>query len=246
MLDFSRQPQISDKEALKLLECGELQETHGLIPWSSNYTFLIAIADDGLEALAVYKPRRGERPLWDFPDGTLCQRECAAFVVSQALGWNLVPPTILREGPHGVGSVQLFVPHDPDQNYFTFGAKYEKQLRQIALFDSIINNADRKGGHCLLGVDGHIWAIDHGVCFHTQPKLRTVIWDFDGDPIPANLMADLERLCVELDDPPLTEKLQSLLTGDEIDALRTRLSSLMARRKFPRPGPGRNYPWPPI
>jgi uncharacterized repeat protein (TIGR03843 family) len=246
MPDISQQPQISDKDALRLLECGELQETHGLIPWSSNYTFLIALAVDGLEALAVYKPRRGERPLWDFPDGTLCQRECAAFLISQALGWELVPPTILRDGPHGVGSVQFYVSHDPDENYFTFGSKYEQQLRQIALFDTIINNADRKGGHCLLDVQGHIWAIDHGVCFHTQPKLRTVIWDFEGKAIPRDLMADLERLCMELGNPQLPGKLKPLLTDDEIDALRGRLDSLMARRKFPRPGPGRNYPWPPI
>jgi uncharacterized repeat protein (TIGR03843 family) len=246
MLDFSRQPQISDKEALKLLECGELQETHGLIPWSSNYTFLIALAADGREALAVYKPRRGERPLWDFPEGTLCQRECAAFLISEALGWGLVPPTILRDGPHGLGSVQFYIPHNPDENYFTFGAKYERQLQRIALFDSIINNADRKGGHCLLDEKGRIRAIDHGVCFHTQPKLRTVIWDFEGKPIPSHLMADLEQLCMRLGKPPLSDHLKPLLTDDEIDALRERLDALMMSRKFPRPGPGRNYPWPPI
>jgi hypothetical protein len=246
MPDSLQQPHISDEEALELLECGELQETHGLIPWSSNYTFLIALAANGREALAVYKPRQGERPLWDFPDGTLCQRECAAFLISQALGWNLVPPTILRDGPHGIGSMQFYVPHDPEENYFTFGSKYAQQLRQIALFDAIVNNADRKGGHCLLDAKGRIRAIDHGVCFHTQPKLRTVIWDFEGKPIPPTLMADLERLCMALGDPHLTSKLQSLLTGDEIDALRERLDTLMAQREFPRPGPGRNYPWPPI
>ncbi len=160
-------------------------ELLGLLPNSSNYTFLArASAPDGDQVLAVYKPHRGESPLWDFPAGSLGRREVAAFLVAAALGWPNVPPTVLREGPEGAGSVQLFVPFEPQEHYFTLQDRFPDAFREIAVFDLVVNNADRKGGHCLLGEDGRIWAIDHGVCFHEEPKLRTVIWEYMDEPIP--------------------------------------------------------------
>ena len=164
-------------------------ETLGLMPWGSNYTFLMQITnpqtkdlpeDDREDLLAVYKPRRGESPLWDFPNGTLCLREYAAGLVADALGWRIVPPTVLRDGENGFGSVQLFIENDPDQHYFTFkdDPDCRDQLQRICVFDLITNNADRKSGHCLRDMSGHVWAIDHGICFNADYKLRTVIWDF--------------------------------------------------------------------
>jgi uncharacterized repeat protein (TIGR03843 family) len=237
---------ISTERAVRLLRDGKLYETRGLLPWSSNYTFLVAIRDGELDAPAIYKPRRGERPLWDFPDGTLCQREVAAFHVSEALGWHIVPPTVLRDGPQGVGSLQLYVGHDPEQNYFTFGPQFRSQLMRIVLFDHLLNNADRKGGHCLLSDGGHIWAIDHGICFHAQPKLRTVIWDFAGEPIPPDLLKDTASLCERLSQPDMRQILSTLLSRAEIEALYRRAEQLVAEGIYPHPGPGRNYPWPPV
>lgn len=238
--------ELSTERALNLLRDGEMREAHGLLPWSSNYCFLMGIADGELEALTVYKPRRGERPLWDFPDGTLCQREVAAFLVSEALGWHIVPPTILRDGPHGLGSVQLFIGHDADQNYFNFGPEYRYQLMRIALFDHLINNADRKGGHCLLDKQGKIWAIDHGICFHTQSKLRTVIWDFAGERIPRALVEDVRALCETLSELNVARMLSKMLSRAEIEALLRRAEQIADSGEFCAPGPGRNYPWPPV
>lgn len=238
--------ELTTERALALLRNGQMREAHGLLPWSSNYTFLMRIADSEIESLAVYKPRRGERPLWDFPDGTLCQREVAAFLISEALNWHIVPPTILRDGPHGSGSVQLFVGHDPEQNYFNFGPQYTEQLMRIALFDQLINNADRKGGHCLLDARGHIWAIDHGICFHTQPKLRTVIWDFAGEGIPDVLLQAVRELCDRLGEPDFERPLSKMLSRGEIDALQRRAGQIMETGEYLTPGPGRNYPWPPV
>src|ERR1700675_3037079 len=173
------------------LATGEL-EILGLMPNSSNYTFLARALGDGTRAkpdvLGIYKPRRGEMPLWDFTDGTLCRREVAAYLVADELGWPNIPPTVLREGPEGLGSVQLFVEFDPDDHYFTLEQAHPDEFRKVALFDLVVNNADRKAGHCLLGTDGLIWVIDHGVCFNEEPKLRTVIWEFLGEPIPAGLL----------------------------------------------------------
>lgn len=239
-------PSLSIERALILLECGKLTEVHGLLPWGSNYTFLITVRDEEYEVPAIYKPRRGERPLWDFPEGTLCLRERAAFLVSQALGWCFVPPTVLRNGPQGFGSLQLYIPHDPDLHYFTLGDRYKSQLRRIALFDHIVNNADRKGGHCLVDQSGKVWAIDHGVCFSAQPKLRTVIWDFAGERIPRKLREDVRRLCRELEGGTLLDVLRELLSEREVDALRHRAVRLVESGIFPEPGPGRSHPWPPI
>jgi uncharacterized repeat protein (TIGR03843 family) len=233
---------------LQLMRSGPL-EVRGLLPWSSNYTFLGEIADpvQSAAALVVYKPQKGERPLWDFPQGTLYKREAAAFLISAALGWDLVPPTVLRDGPHGVGSVQLFIEADYEQHYFTLKDDHADQFQRMALFDVVINNADRKGGHVLLGSDGRIWAIDHGIAFHDEYKLRTVIWEWVGQPIPEAERADLARLQAELaDDHPLADALAKLLYPREIKAMRSRLDRLLKNGKFPGPSGQRSMPWPPV
>jgi len=233
----------AEGEVLDLLASGKL-EPLGLLPRASNYAFLVRVASGELEALAVYKPREGETPLWDFPGGTLHRREVAAFVVARALGWPSVPPTVLRDGPAGPGSVQLFVEFDPEHHYFTLREERPDEFRRIALFDVVVNNADRKAGHCLLSPDDRLFVIDHGVCFHAEPKLRTVVWDFVGESIPAEPAGDLRRLASELSEGRLRAELDGLLTPDEIDATAVRLAGLLASGTFPEPGPGRPYPWP--
>ena len=231
---------------LTLLAEGEM-ELLGLLPGSSNYTFLAHLSGDDLETSAVYKPQRGERPLWDFADGTLCLREMAAFLLSQMLGWPRVPPTVLRQGPHGLGAVQLYVEADPDVHYLTFAQERPAEGQRIALFDFVANNADRKSGHCLLDSTNRVWCIDHGITFHTDYKLRTVIWEFAGLPIPASLLGDLHTLQSRLTQTgPETEALARLLSHREVDALRQRLDYLLATKTFPEPGPYRAIPWPPV
>jgi uncharacterized repeat protein (TIGR03843 family) len=215
----------------------------GRLPWSSNLTFLVALdTDGGLPLGAVYKPARGERSLWDFPGG-LYRREAAAFELSEALGWGLVPPTVIRpDGPLGEGSLQLFVEADYSQHYFTLydGGHHEEALRTVCAFDVVANNADRKSGHVLKGPDGRLWAIDHGLCFHRQPKLRTVIWDFADDTLDDGLLADLGRLAGELPD-----NLGSLLSAPERDAVAERTRALIETASFPEPeGDRPPYPWP--
>lgn len=234
------------QRTLDVLAKGELREAQGLLPWGSNYTLLMTICHEGIETPVVYKPRRGERPLWDFPDGTLCQRETAAFVVSESLGWHIVPPTLMRDGPHGIGMVQLFIGHDPDQHYFTFGHEQRENLQRIATFDLIINNADRKGGHCLLAEDGKMWGIDHGICFHARPKLRTVIWEFAGMPIPQSLVSDVGQLLDTLNNGSVATQLGKLLNEEELTALRSRMKGLLRRPVFPAPTSDWHYPWPPV
>ena len=226
-------------------------DTHGLLPYSSNYNFLVTVADGDMQVPAVYKPRRGESPLWDFARGTLCLRERAAFVVSDLLGWDLVPPTVLRDGPHGLGSVQFFVDVLPDDHYFTVreDARHAETLRRMALFDVVINNADRKSGHCLVDHQAQLWAIDHGICFHAEHKLRTVIWEFAGQPIDPELLADLTDLQAMLADTDhaAAQELHQLLAPSEHRALVDRLNILMDAGQFPSPLPHRrNFPWPPI
>ncbi len=232
------------ERVLDLLRHGEM-ELHGILPWSTNYTYLASVRDGDLKCMAVYKPRRGERPLWDFPRGTLYLREYAAYLVSRVLGWPLIPPTVLRSGPQGPGAVQLYIDADPEANFFTFRHERIEDLRRIAAFDHLVNNADRKAGHCLLGRDGRIWAIDHGITFHADPKLRTVIWEFAGQPIPAALLADLRslRVCLVKDSDPLAQALHRLLLADEKVALLARLDSLLAEGVFPEPYA---IPWPPV
>jgi uncharacterized repeat protein (TIGR03843 family) len=225
---------------LRLLRDGEL-EVEGRMPWSSNATFLVTVGGEDADVKAIYKPVRGERPLWDFPSG-LHRREVAAWLLSEYLGWGLVPPTIVREGPFGEGSVQLFVPCDFEQHYFTL---YEgrpdlhDRLRTICAFDYVMNNTDRKSGHCLLGLDGRIWAIDHGLCFAEDFKLRTVIWEFGGESVPPAIRDDLARLaeCVPLD-------IATLLDDGEVEAIRRRSRDLLDRGRFPIDTTGHRYPWP--
>lgn len=227
-------------DGLALLTRGAVT-VRGRLPGASNATFLVEVADEDGQALAVYKPERGERPLWDFPRG-LHRREVAAYLLSEALGWGLVPPTVPREGPYGEGSLQLFVEADFDQHYFTLREHpaHHDRLARICAFDLLANNADRKAGHCLLGEDGTIWAIDNGLTFHVEIKLRTVIWDFAGEPIPSPALADLARL-IDAGPPP---GLAALLASDERDALVRRARALVAHARFPSEPGGRCYPWP--
>jgi uncharacterized repeat protein (TIGR03843 family) len=234
--------EIGQAEAVELLEEGEL-EVLGRMPWSSNQTYLARLEHRGIEALSIYKPRRGERPLWDFPPGTLCRREVAAFAVSEALGWSIVPLTVLRDGPLGMGMVQLFVDHDPEQHYFTLREQFSGRFRQFALFDVVTNNADRKAGHCLRGNDDHIWGIDHGVSFHAAVKLRTVIWDYEGAPISEDELSALCRLAADLDGN-LGRTLARLLNPLEVEAVGQRLQWLLHHGVFPGPVTEYPYPWP--
>jgi len=236
-----------DRDALLEALTSSQIELTGQFVAGSNYTFLVKLssADPPLEA--VYKPLRGEMPLWDFPQESLAGREAAAYVLSEALGWNLVPPTVIREdGPFCRGSLQLFIPHDPHRNYFSMETKEKVRLRPAAVFDLLANNADRKGSHILLDADGHIWLIDHGLCFHAQPKLRTVIWDFRGEPVPADLLADIEPLLPALEKGgALRERLKDYLSSGEINALAARARHILRQPVFPQPDPWRrSYPWP--
>lgn len=257
---------LTTADWLQLLQIGTL-DVKGALPWSSNYSFLVDICPNTAvwqalphlsqntltEVRAVYKPRRGERPLWDFAQGTLCQRERAAFLVSHALGWDLIPPTVLRQGEHGTGSVQLFVPHDPEAHYFTFEGEpsFKESLQKTVLLDTIINNADRKAGHILIEEENNVdrlWLIDHGISFHTEYKLRTVVWEFAGEPIPSDLVTDLETFSEKLavDDSGIRTELQSLLSQAEVAALQKRVLRAFRNPTFILPGPGRHYPWPPV
>lgn len=236
---------VDDRTVLGVLARGEI-EPLGLLPRSSNMTFLVRVRDDADEVLGVYKPKAGEAPLWDFPSGTLFLREVAAYVLASALGWPRVPPTVVRDGPHGPGSVQRFLPFDPAEHYFTMHERRRDDFRRLALFDVVANNADRKAGHCLLADDGDLFSVDHGVCFAVEPKLRTVIWDFVGEPIPPELAADLRALLPALAGGRTCERLLELLAPDEVDAIARRLDRLLASGTFPEPGPGRPYPWPPV
>lgn len=240
--------ELSYEQVEYVLSHGMMQEEIGLMRWGSNYTFLVRMLHEDMTFLAVYKPRLGERPLWDFPDGTLCQREAAAYVLSDALGWHLVPPTLLRDGTRGMGSVQVFIDHDPERHYFTFDEAQLGALQRMALFDVIANNADRKGGHCLLDVRGRVWGIDHGLTFNVVHKLRTVIWDFAGQAIADDLLADVEGLCVALGDSAsgIYERLCALLDDVEMNALVKRVDALLAKKIYPMPGAGPNRPWPAV
>ena len=224
----------------RVLDEGDL-EIVGRMPWSSNGTFLAEACRDGRTERGIYKPRKGERPLWDFPLG-LYVREAAAYLLSDALGWSVIPYTIVRDGPLGVGSLQAFVDADFEQHYFTLveDDRHRADLERICVFDLIANNTDRKSGHCLLGRDGRIYGIDNGLAFHQEFKLRTVLWDFAGDPIPEPLLADVERF-VDAGVPPA---LADLLDTFECDALLTRARAVLREATFPVDHTGRRYPWP--
>ena len=241
---LTREP-IADGDALEVLRDGELRVL-GRLPWSSNATFLTDVAPAGDPEAdpvvqAVYKPVRGERPLHDFPPG-LYRREAAAYELSTALGWDLVPPTVVRDGPLGPGSLQLFVLADFEQHYFTLRerADLHPALRRLAAFDVVANATDRKGGHVLLEGADHVWAIDNGLCFHAAFKLRTVVWDFGGEPLPPDVCDGLRLLTG--DGPP--EALAELLEPAECAALAVRAETLLADGRFPTDPSGRRWPWP--
>ena len=227
-----------------VLANGEI-ELKGQFTHGNNYTFLVNVAYQGSEVLAVYKPMRGEQPLWDFPENTLAGREVCAYLVSQALGFGNVPFTLLREGPLGAGSLQEYIDHDPNYHYFNFKPAELERLGPVVLFDLLVNNADRKGSHIL--VQKHtrkLYLIDHGLCFHVEDKLRTVIWDFAGEPIPAGLLAALASFCAEGD---LSASLAPYLSREELAALKCRAEALLASGQFPFPPEDRRaFPFPPI
>ena len=227
-----------ERDIVALLESATIQVV-GRMPNSSNATLLVEVC--GTDLRGIYKPLAGERPLWDFDPG-LYLHEVAAWRLSEALGWGLVPPTVVCQGPHGEGSLQLFVEFDGTEHYFTLlenRPDLHDDLRRMAILDIIANNTDRKGGHVLLGLDGRIWGIDHGVCFSPDFKLRTVIWDFAGDPIDESLLAPLETW---LDQVPAT--VCEVLTDDETDAMLERIAWLVENRVFPAPESRYQYPWP--
>ena len=226
--------------ALLLLLEGEV-DIEGRMPWSSNATFLVNIRRGDDVAQAIYKPLRGERPLWDFEPG-LHRREVAAYHLSETLDFDLVPPTVLRDGPYGEGSMQWFVDVDHRQHYFTLHEErpdLHDTLRMVAVFDLLANNTDRKSGHVLIDDDDHIWGIDHGLCFSADFKLRTVVWEFGGEPIDAALIAAVSRV---VDRVPL--EIATLLADDEVAAMQKRAEWLTENPVFPIDQSGRRYPWP--
>ena len=237
--DLSDGPAAND-----IIRHGEIV-SYQLTPQGSNYTFVVKIEMEGHESLAIYKPREGEAPLWDFPRGTLYIREYAAYLLSEVLGWDIVPFTVIRDGPHGIGSVQQFIDHDPKQNYYTLEDGCADQLRVIACFDLVANSTDRKANHLLMGDGGKIWSIDHGLTFHSEMKVRTVIWDFSSEPIPEPLLESLADLRERLDRPAdsvpsLLKELVTILPLEEVDGLKKRLDWVLEERMFPGL-PGRNH-----
>jgi uncharacterized repeat protein (TIGR03843 family) len=215
-----------------------------LHPRSSNYTFVVELALDDRRGFGVYKPASGEAPLWDFPPG-LYQRECATYELAKLLGWGMVPPTVVREGEAGVGSLQLFVPTGEDTNYFTVREQQQEALFKMAVLDLVANNADRKGGHIFAGPEGALWGVDHGLTFHVQHKLRTVIWDFAGRQVPSPLLKDLaslhERVCSGSEG---TQALAGLLTPDEAAALVARTARVLESPTMPSPYSRHDLPYP--
>ncbi len=227
----------SDSTVQDVLQQGEILSCQ-LTRLGSNYTFVVNVALNGQEALAIYKPRDGEAPLWDFPNGTLYKRECAAYLLSEILGWDLVPFTIIREGPYGIGSVQQFIDHDPRENYYTLGSDYAEQLKVVCCFDLVANSTDRKPNHLITGLDGRLWSIDHGLTFHSDIKIRTVIWDFGGEAIPDGLLDTLTEFQARLTGPEKSmphrvKELLDLLSPPEVEALRGRLDWVLGERTFP-------------
>ena len=220
----------------------------GLHPGGSNYVFVVRLADDDEEVYGIYKPAAGERPLRDFPYGTLHNRELSAYVVADALGWPSVPPTVVREGPHGVGSVQLFIDADFTKHYFNLREERLDDYMPIAMFDVLVNNADRKGGACLLDADGQLWAVDHGLTFNPLARRRTVMFEFNGTPYSDELLQSLDGFVSNLDDTgaDLRKMLADTLDDHEIDSLVRRGKEMLDNRSFPVLDPDWNVPWPMI
>jgi uncharacterized repeat protein (TIGR03843 family) len=238
MSSHKRTPSTS---AIAALTHGSLQLV-GRLPWGSNYTFLVDVEHHGESSRAIYKPFQGEQPLWDFPEG-IYRREVAAYRLSAELGWPNIPEMVVRDdAPFGVGSLQRFVPADFEQHYFTMieDPDFDSAFKTIATFDVIVNNADRKAGHCLLAEDGEIFAIDNALCFNAEPKLRTVIWEFGGEPIEPALLDDLRRLRTDW----RPDEFAGLLDPAEIDSLVSRIEALLANPVLPELVSERQYPWP--
>jgi uncharacterized repeat protein (TIGR03843 family) len=224
------------------IQCGDY-ELKGQFTFGSNYTFLVSVHYEGKDYPAVYKPLQGEQPLWDFPENSLAGREVAAYLVSEALGFHIVPFTTLRDdGPYGAGSLQQYIDYDPEYHYFSFSEEDKQLLKPIVLFDMLCNNADRKGSHVFFENGTHkLYAIDHGICFHEDDKLRTVLWDFSGQKIPHDLLA-----CLSLSRGLLSD-LERYLSPRELSALRARADSIVKKGVFPRqPRDRRAMPWPPL
>lgn len=220
----------------------------GLHPGGSNYVFVVRLANDDEEVYGIYKPAAGERPLRDFPYGTLHNRELSAYVVADELGWPSVPPTVVREGPHGVGSVQLFIDADFTKHYFNLRDERLEDYMPIAMFDVLVNNADRKGGACLLDADGRLWAVDHGLTFNPLARRRTVMFEFNGTPYSDELLQSLDGFVSNLDDTgaDLRKMLADTLDDHEIDSLVRRGKEMLDDRSFPVLDPDWNVPWPMI
>jgi hypothetical protein len=246
------QPSVNGEQLPDILEAalrqGEVELT-GRFMFGSNYTFLVTVHYEGEEIPAVYKPSRGEQPLWDFPESTLAAREVAAYIVSRALGFNFVPYTVLRDDipTYGAGSLQQYIEHDPEYHYFSFSPEDKRRLPAVVLFDVLVNNADRKGSHILIEKETRkLWAIDHGLCFHEEDKLRTVLWDFAGEAVPAKLLASVGSLPALLE-AELGAELTPYLAPGEIDTLASRARQLVASGIFPSPPRDRRaFPYPPI
>ena len=240
------QPSLTNEEIVLALQHGTF-ELQGEFLYGSNRTFLCDLMYEGQTLGCVYKPARGERPLWDFETGTLPKREVAAYLVDQILGWHQVPPCVIREdGMFGLGSLHWFIDHDPQQHYFTFTEEQKIGLQRVVLFDELINNADRKAGHFLLDDQQKIWLIDHGLCFHTEDKLRTVVWDFAGMEIPDEIMADFMHLQQQLSaDDGLQNKFLALINEEEYLAFQERLGEILSWKTYPNPSEERRMiPWP--
>jgi uncharacterized repeat protein (TIGR03843 family) len=238
-------PPADDAEALHLLQTGEI-DLEGRMLDASNVTLVGTIRSGDVGGECVYKPVAGERPLWDFPDGTLAGREISAFLVSEATGWRVVPPTVLREGPFGPGMVQLWIDGDEDVDLTEFVRRDDPALRRMAVFDAVVNNADRKGGHIIPMPDGHVYGIDHGICFSVDPKLRTLLWRWAGRPIPLAALEVLERLAEDLLGD-LGEQLHEHLTRREVRRTSQRVAELLRTKLHPEPsGDWPALPWPPF
>jgi uncharacterized repeat protein (TIGR03843 family) len=233
------------EEIATLLRDGEL-DMEGRLLDASNVTLVCSIRTDALAATCVYKPVAGERPLWDFPDGTLAGREISAHLVSEATGWSIVPPTVLRDGPYGTGMVQLWMDGDPTVDLADFVRRDVPELRRMAVFDAVVNNADRKGGHIIPMPDGHVYGVDHGICFSVDPKLRTLLWRWAGRPLTAEAVTVLEELDEALR-ADLGEELHEHLTRREVRRTQQRVADLLRTGVHPRPsGDWPALPWPPF
>jgi len=233
---------LAEDDVVELLRDAEFTASR-LVPWGSNYTFAVALeAPDSRSHLAIYKPQAGEAPLYDFPDGSLYRREHAAYLFSKWAGWDLVPPTVVRDGPHGIGSVQLYVqPASDGGDHHDFWSSRDPAIERMVLFDHIVNNADRKISHCLRDESGKVWGIDHGLTFNREPKLRTVLWQFVGEPISPPLMRELRELHERREE--LRETLAGDINSGEIEALLRRITRVADHGCYPALSPRRNVPY---